>query len=81
MAGKETFGARLADCETAVGGLPPPAPRTSVTRSRPAEPPGLQCRRRMPPWCRFLGDVPFPRHYLRADLWEVPGGEPTPQVV
>ncbi|WP_223420773.1 sulfotransferase family protein [Tateyamaria pelophila] len=33
------------------------------------------------PLCAFLGvavpDVPFPHHNLRADFWEVLGGEPT----
>ncbi|MEM9224668.1 MAG: sulfotransferase, partial [Pseudomonadota bacterium] len=32
------------------------------------------------PLCRFLGvpvpDIPFPHHNLRADFWDVLGGEP-----
>jgi hypothetical protein len=79
MAGKETFGGRLADRETAVA-----AYRRRTEEVRDALPAErllvFNVAEGWSPLCRFLGvpvpDAPFPRHNLRADFWEVLGGEP-----
>ncbi len=80
FAGKETFGGKLGDKEIALAAF---RKRTDDVRAAlpadrvlvfdPAE--------GWAPLCAFLGkdvpDEPFPHHNLRADFWEVLGGEPT----
>ena len=79
FAGKETFGGQLDDRDGALA-----AYRLHTQQVREAVAPErllvLDVAEGWEPLCRFL-DVPvrsrpFPHHNLRADFWEVLGGEP-----
>ena len=79
LAGQQTFGGKLDDREVALAAF---RQRTEEVRA------GLPAERVLvfdvaegwEPLCRFLDvpvpDTPFPHHNLRADFWEVLGGEP-----
>lgn len=79
LAGKETFGGRPTDRETALA-----AYRRRTEEVREALPAErllvFNVAEGWTPLCRFLDapapETPFPRHNLRADFWEVLGGEP-----
>lgn len=79
LAGNGTFGGRLDDRETAVA-----AYRLRTEQVRHAIPAErlliFHVGDGWEPLCRFLGvpvpATPFPHHNLRADFWEVLGGEP-----
>jgi len=79
LAGRSTFGGNLGDRETAVA-----AYRLRTEQVREAIPAGrlliFDVAEGWGPLCRFLGvpapTVAFPHHNLRADFWEVLGGEP-----
>jgi hypothetical protein len=79
LAGQQTFGGRLDDREAALA-----AYRLRTEQVRAAISPErllvFDVAEGWQPLCRFLGvpapDAPFPHHNLRADFWEVLGGEP-----
>lgn len=79
FAGKETFQDRLDDRETALA-----AYRLRTQQVREALSPErlliFDVAQGWEPLCRFLDvptpSTPFPHHNLRADFWEVLGGEP-----
>lgn len=79
MIGKQTFGGGMADRETALA-----AYRLRTRQVRDAIPPErllvFDVAEGWEPLCRFLAvpvpDIPFPHRNLRADFWEVLGGEP-----
>jgi len=79
LAGKETFGGVLGDREIALAAY---RRRTSdVSEALPAERLLVfDVAEGWGPLCAFLKvevpDEPFPHHNLRADFWEVLGGEP-----
>lgn len=79
FAGKPTFGGRYDDRETALAAL-----RRRDAEVRDAIPADrllvFDVAEGWAPLCAFLDvpvpDAPFPHHNLRADFWEVLGGEP-----
>ena len=79
FAGRPTFGEGIDDRETALA-----AYRLRTGQVRAAIPAHrllvFDVAEGWGPLCRFLGvsapDRPFPHHNLRADFWEVLGGEP-----
>jgi hypothetical protein len=79
LAGQGTFGGVLDDEQTALG-----AYRRRTEEVRTALPANrllvFDVAQGWGPLCAFLGvdvpDEPFPHHNLRADFWEVLGGEP-----
>lgn len=80
MAGKGTFGGHIEDKEVALAAF-----RRRTAEVRAALPPErllvFDVAEGWGPLCRFLGvpepAEPFPHQNLRADFWEVLGGEPT----
>lgn len=79
FAGKETFGGKLGDREVGIAAF---RKRTEdVKTALPADRVLVfDVAEGWGPLCAFLGkdvlDEPFPHHNLRADFWEVLGGEP-----
>ena len=79
LAGKATFGGVLDD---EASGLAAFRRRTEAVRAAvgPERLLVFDVAQGWEPLCAFLGtgvpDEPFPHHDLRADLWEVPGGDP-----
>ena len=79
LAGKETFGGKFGDRETGLAAF-----RRRSEEVRAALPADrllvFDVSEGWGPLCAFLGkdvpDEPFPHHNLRADFWEVVGGEP-----
>lgn len=79
FAGKETFGGKLGDKDVGIA-----AYRKRAEDVRAALPADrllvFDVADGWEPLCAFLGkkvpDEPFPHHNLRADFWEVLGGEP-----
>ncbi len=79
LAGKATFGGKLGDRETGLAAF-----RKRTEDVRAALPASrvlvFDVAEGWGPLCAFLGkdvpDEPFPHHNLRADFWEVLGGEP-----
>ena len=79
LAGEGTFGGKVDDKATALAAF-----RRRTEEVRAALPPErllvFDVAEGWGPLCRFLGvpkpDAPFPHHNLRADFWEVLGGEP-----
>jgi hypothetical protein len=79
LAGKETFGGVFDDRETAIA-----AYRLRLEQVRAAIPAHrllvFDVAEGWAPLCRFLGvpapETPFPHHNVRADFWDVLGGEP-----